>query len=269
MEYFRGIDMVVCNYRTAQDLLGFLRSYIDSDITVPNTLTVVNVCPGSDDVGVVHQMAAEMSMLYMEHDENVGYARACNRASYPADREVIAFFNADTELRPGVVESCYDLLMHDPQVAVVGPRQVNERGQITHGGIFGTMEKPDFAGRWLAKDDVAFHGIQDCVTVAGSAYFVRRRAWDELATCRAFTECPDVWEREPEGAFLPTQHYYEETYLSYHAQIHGYKVVYNGEVSMVHKWHRASPVGSVEGGVLEESRRLFRSACDFHGIPHD
>lgn len=266
---FKGVDLVVVNYRTADDLLGFMRSYIESDITVPNTLTVVNVQPDGDSVGVVHAMSQEMSFLYMEHDDNIGYARACNRASYPPDREIIAFFNADTELRPGVVESCYELFMADPEIGVVGPRQFNGEHRITHGGIFGTMEKPDFAGRWQARDTGQFDEVQECVSVSGSAYFVRRSAWDELATCRAFTECPDVWEKEPEGAFLPTQHYYEETYLSYHAKIHGWKVVYNGEAGMLHKWHRASPVGSVEGAVLEESRRLFRSACDFHGIPHD
>lgn len=265
----KGVDLVVVNYRTADDLLGFLRSYQEADISIPHTLTVVNVCPGSDDIGVVHQVAMETQLLYMEHDENVGYARACNAAVAIPDREIVAFFNADTELRPGVVESCYDIFQADATVGVVGPRQFDERGRITHGGIFGTLEAPTFAGRWMQPDTGQFTEVCDAVNVSGSAYFVRRKTWDELFACRSYRECPDVWELEPLGAFLPTQHYYEETYLSYHAQIHGWHVVYNGEVGMLHKWHRASPVGSVEGSILNDSRELFRSACDFHGIPHE
>jgi hypothetical protein len=99
----------------------------------------------------------------------------------------------------------------------------------------------------------------DAVTVSGSAYFVKRHVWDEL------TECPHFAWAEAEGAFLPTRHYYEETWCSYHAISHGYRIVYYGLATMIHQWHRSSRIGTVEK-LVPESRTLFEEACHRHNI---
>jgi GT2 family glycosyltransferase len=137
---------------------------------------------------------------------------------------------------------------------------------ITHAGIFGTNDKPALRG-WKRPDDGQFDEIRDdALSVSGSAYFIKRLCWDELTNCSKYRKiAPDAV-----GAFLPTPHYYEETFCSYHAREHGWKVVYDGETSMVHKWHKASPVGGVaEKKHMPESRKMFRAACDMHGITHD
>lgn len=257
-----GIDIIVVNYQSPEDLYGFLTSYQELDIEIPHTLHVVSVCPTEEDRRIVQQAACGAPFLYTEHNENVGYARACNEAASVPDREVLAFFNADTVLWPGVLESCYNELMGDDSLGVVGPKQVNEYNRITSAGILGTSSQPLLRG-WQEADVGQYDDERYCVSVAGSAYFVKREVWDYL------TECPYFTPYGANGAFLPTQHYYEETYLSYHARHHGWGVKYLGTTKMTHKWHGASPVGSVEGAYLRSSQELFRSACNHHGMDHD
>jgi GT2 family glycosyltransferase len=271
--YHAGVDVVVVNYQTPGDLSDFIGAFAQVQWEVPASLHVVCVEATEQDVVACDEALdkVEVSTSVTTWPSNLGYARACNAAAHMVSeldiaRATIAFFNADTRLQPGVLDACHWELHDHQDWAVVGPRQVDDDGCITHAGIFGTLERPSFDGRWKQKDVGQFNEIRDdCVSVAGSAYFVKRQVWDELAACPKYREIAP----EAEGAFLPTQHYYEETWLSYHALAHGWKIAYHGEVGMVHKWHQASPVGDIERKILPQSRALFRSACDSHGIAHD
>lgn len=273
-QYHPGVDVVVCNYRTPADLRDFIRSFVAVQWEVPATLHVINVVPSTADVATaaIELELVEVPTSYAQWPMNVGYASACNAAAEAAarggeERATIAFFNADTRLTPGVLDACHWHLQQNHNVGIVGPRQYDDEGLITHGGIYGTREKPSFEGRWKAKDTGQYNDIrEDCVSVAGSAYFVSRYCWDGLVNCPEFRAVAPL----AAGAFLPTQHYYEETYCSYHALQHGWKIAYLGTVGMVHKWHKASDVGgNTERTVLPKSREYFRAACDLHGIPHD
>lgn len=268
-----GVDVVVVNYQTPTDLRDFLRSFVKVQFEVPCTLYVVNVEPQKADAEVVeHELdGVKVPVGYALCPSNVGYARACNTAAvaikdYNRPRKTLAFFNADTRLEDGVLDHCHWNLHQNNTWGVIGPKQVNDDGLITHAGIFGTNDKPQLRG-WKKKDKGQFDEIRDdAVSVAGSAYFIKRHVWDELTFCPKYRKAAP----EAQGAFLPTRHYYEESWCSYHAREHGWKVAYDGQVSMIHKWHRASPVGGVaEKKYFPESRKLFRDACDQHGIKHD
>lgn len=266
MNWERGLDVVVVNYKTPDDLEEFLRSFdMWNDRLPPTYLWIVNVenDPESDRVAR-NYMRFGRNATYLSHPMNVGFAQAVNDAAARGQREMIAIFNADTILTPGLLEDCWARLNWDEEHGILGPRQVDERGRITHAGIFGTLEKPQHRG-WLRPNSKEYADTQTAVSVSGSAYFIKRTVWDEL------TECPIYQEIAPkaEGAFLPTPHYYEETWCSYHAQAHGHKVLYFGGAEMVHKWHKASPVGGEADRFMPESRELFRNACDRHNIPHD
>lgn len=259
-----GVDVIVVSYRSPDDLTGFVHALKKSDPAVPYTLFIVNVDPTSYDSRVGRLLAAEATAGYLEFNENVGYARACNQASLSGSHEVLAFFNADTRITPGVLEGCYRALHTQPSWGILGPRQVNESKRLTHAGIFGTLSKPQHRA-WLAPDAEKYGDIKDAVSVSGSAYFVKRDVWDELRDCPLFRDVAP----EADGAFLPTNHYYEETWCSYHAQAHGYRVVYYGPQTMIHRWHGASKVGGWAERQMKDSQELFRAACDHHQIPHD
>lgn len=263
------LDAVVVNYRTPDDLEGFLASW---QAFAPDyaELTIVNVDPLDKDREIaeagVHLASLNNKVAHLRsYSQNVGYSRACNEAVQGSEAEVFAFFNADTRLMKGVIEPLYlNLLLHD-RWGVIGPRQVDDLGRITHAGILGTNEKPHLRG-WMQKDNEGFCDIrEDAVSVMGSAYFVKRECWEEL------WNCPIYRARYPDapGAFLPTEHYYEETFCSYHATAHDWKVVYFGLAKMIHRWHKASPVGGPADAKFSQSQATFREMCDLHGIPRD
>ncbi len=271
--YEPGVDVVVVSWRTPEDLAGFIHSFAAVQFEVPATLFIVNVEPRQEDEDAANEAlrAVTVPVGYAVCPTNIGYGRACNSAAsaitqYHRPRRTIAFFNADTRLRLGVLDHCHWNLHLDDEWGIIGPRQVDDAGLITHAGIFGTNDKPKLRG-WKNKDTGQFSEMRDdAVSVSGSAYFVKRACWDELTACEVYQEA----EPEAIGAFLPTRHYYDETWCSYHAREHGWKVVYDGQVSMIHRWHKASPVGGVtEKKYMPESRKMFRRACDAHGIDHD
>jgi GT2 family glycosyltransferase len=199
--------------------------------------------------------------------ENIGYGKACNLAAniLGPKFDYLAFFNADVEVLPGSLDGCIGALELNPTWAVVGPRQVDRLGRFTHAGILGTQLAPRHRG-WRERDKGQYRDVLDDVpTVSGAAYFIRSTVWWEM------TKCPIFQSSAPRalGAFLPTKHYWNETYLSHHVIEHGHKVVYLGSVGMIHQWHQASPMGGWGEIHMKEDQTFFRQACEDHGILHD
>lgn len=269
----------VVNYRTPLDLDVFLASALDQrdvDFVVVTHNEPTDAC-----MDVTHRWErspAGKRLFVIWNSTNRGYAHAANVMAngyvhLDSGSDIFALFNADTEFKTQNDVADMVHFMLDNKLAIAGPKQVNRKGQITHAGIFGTNEKPRLRG-WKERDKGQYDDQRfDCVSVSGSAYFLSMTMFDALANCPLWrewlsSECPSaMWDHR---AFLPTQHYYEETWLSYHAREHGYRIGYNGEVEMIHEWHQASPVGGEADRVwVKESREMFRSACDHHGIEHD
>lgn len=252
-----GLDLVVVDYRTPRLCDAFVESWRAVRDEAPTTLRVVHV--GADRF---EKRTVEPGLWEHWIERNVGYGRACNWAANLGTRETVAFFNADTELRSDVLAACWRSTLEDG-VAVVGPRQVDERGRLTHAGMFGSNVETRPRG-WMAASRGQFDEVRDdAVTVSGAAFFVARSAWDEMAACPVWRgACPDAV-----GAMLEA-HYYSETWVSYHVRAHGWKVRYQGDVSMVHLWHRSSPVGGPMDAKrqVEREHNEFRRACGLHGI---
>jgi GT2 family glycosyltransferase len=261
----RGLDVVVVNYRTPNDLNGFLASYAAYPCFWVGSLTVANVQPGPADTAVVDRWQATIPMNHLVFRDNVGYARACNRAALLGQGDVVGLFNADVVLRAEALTHCYEALKGDASWGVLGPRQVDDSNRLVGCGVFGAPQSPRQRA-WMEPDTGQCSDIRtDALTVSGSAYFVRRETW------RMLTECPVYREAAPdaEGAFLPTQHYYEETFCSYHARAHGLAAVFFGPVVITHLWHRASTHGGLPDQQMGVARDQFRKACDLHGITHE
>lgn len=182
------------------------------------------------------------------------YARSVNEmlASPHVAAEFVLALNADTRmLEPPT--AVLDLFDSDERIAVIGPRQIDGHGRVTHGGIFGTNEAPAFRC-WqtpLADCDAETADTRDAITVSGSVYFARRSAWEQL------------------GGFLATSHFYEETWTSYLARHRGYRVVYTGAVTWEHLFSRSPVDGTWRAQVAAESRELFRAACAREAIGCD
>lgn len=256
-----GIDIVIVNYKTPTYLERCLRSIVNHEPTVPHTVWVMNICPDPDDLEVAEAFTKEQGWNHYPSDENLRYSGSCNLAASWGDHEVIGLFNADTAFLDGTIDKCVNALMENPRWGILGPLQYANLKMTTHGGIFGSLNSPAHRG-WHRPVRDAYRNVREAVTVSGSAYFVKRSVWDEL------TNCPGYQQVAPGaiGAFLPTPHYFEETFCSYHAQHHGWKVIYYGKAEMIHAWHK-SP-GRVDH-YFKISQKQFREACDHLRIPHD
>lgn len=261
----QALDVVVTNYRTPNDLDSFLASYSTFPCFWGGTLVVANVTPTAADLKVVQMWERKLPLVHLVFDTNVGYARASNRGAMQGVGDVVALFNADVQLREDALTHCYEALRSNPRWGVLGPRQVDQLGRLVGCGVFGTPEQPRQRA-WMERDVGQCSDLrEDALTVSGSAYFVRRAVW------QALTDCPEYRRAAPgaEGAFLPTQHYYEETFCSYHARAHNLAVVFFGPVVITHLWHRASPHGGEPDRQMGSARLMFRRACDLHRIRHE
>ena len=255
-----SIDLVVVNYKTYGLIDEFLKSWRKFKPTIDSRVILIdNDTKGSE----LYKLDTRDVNVY-PFKENLGYAGGCNFGASLGDSEYIAFLNSDTRfVNDECVDKCVQFLEDNSDVAVVGPLQYSSQGIVTHGGIFGTHDKPKMRG-FKSTNASKFKDIQDAVTVSGSAFFLRRSIWDEMQ------ECPVYRHNFPDhsGGFPPFPHFYEETLYCYHVHAHGYRCVYLGEAEMIHEWHKSSEVGSqTENYKIGQSK--FRLFCDDHGIRHD
>jgi GT2 family glycosyltransferase len=227
---------------------------------------VENVDPTTQERASVDQIVEQSKLQRIDVNHtpwNCGYAHAVNvgfgKLHTKGARDILLACNADVEvLSADALDMCCETLESNKLYSILGPRQVDDRGRITHAGIAGTATSKRLIG-WRASR--GYEETDDTMaSVSGSIYFIRGRVWDELSDC---------FQQNPEGAFLLTPHYYEETFCSDHATAHGYKVVYYGERTFLHRWHRASPVGGPADSQIKASRDLYRAACQELGIEYE
>lgn len=270
------IDLCVVHYNTRKLLQRFLDT-LHSDLENPNGALVKNwnlyiTDNDSKDDFVPWLRSNEENYLidrvYLR--ENIGYSSAINMMASKSSAEIIGILNADVWMTTEDCLKIEDIFLNNSDIHILGPKQRDENGFITHAGIVGTNMQPKHRG-WREHDpkDLLYKDRVDCVTVSGSAYFVRRDVWNVMTTNPKYKELyPDAI-----GAFLPTPHYYEETWCSYFARHLGYNVVYDGSVSIGHSWHASSPRPGEGISRADQyfpiSREIFRTACDYFKIERD
>jgi glycosyltransferase involved in cell wall biosynthesis len=266
------IDLCVINYNT-RALLERLLDTLHSDIdTVPKSweLHIADNGSSDDTVDWLVQNGANYKITNAVSNENIGYSAACNQLALNSSSDIIALLNADVWFTSNDIFHINKIFEDNPDIHILGPKQRDENGFITHAGIVGSNVKPAHRGwRQHDPDDLLYRDRIDCVTISGSAYFIRREVWNSM------TNNPQYRELYPDaiGAFLPTPHYYEETWCSYFARHLGYRLVYDGSVSIGHSWHASSPKPgqgySEADSKFPISREIFRKACDYIGIERD
>lgn len=275
-------DLLIVNHNTRKELERLLTTLDGPGIVRECDVSIVVQDNGSEDDSIEY-VKNNMHLVNMFIPEgNVGYSKAINRMASITDAsmmslvpssEYIAALNGDVWLTKEDVAQIIEYMEENPDVAVVSPKQMNEQSKIVHAGIIGTNTKPRHRG-WMVSDpdDRLYKDIIDCVTVSGSAYFMRRSVWNEVVNHRGYQEFNlQEFGRIARGGFLETPHYWEETFYSYFVRHLGYRVVYNGQVSIGHTWHASTEVGTGHDRPenIAKSRDLFRRACDFLGMERD
>jgi len=229
------IDLCVVNYKTPKHLERLLRVLVSDAVESPPwKLYIADNGEDSESRKVLESIGGIAQSIDM--NKNIGYSAACNQLASRGNSEYLALLNADIWMNTASVKALEESISADDTIGVLGPKQLDEHRRIVHAGIIGTNEAPKHRG-WKIPDlqDIMFKDKIECVTVSGSVYVVRRSAWEKLANDKEYLELFP----EAKGAFLPTPHYYEETFCSYFARHRGYKVVYDGSITVGHSWHAA------------------------------
>lgn len=261
------IDLCVVSHNT-KDLLKRLLDTLWSDQDQYKDYNLYVADNGSTDgtqesLGEYAYMSVPGDLFFWD---NIGYSAACNQLAAKGSGDIIGLLNADVWLTSSDVAAIQNVFDAAPHIAILGPKQRNEEGRIVHAGILGPPTAPRHRD-WLAYDpeDKLYKDRITCVSVSGSAYFIRRSVWNELTNCNIYRELyPDAM-----GAFLDTPHYYEETWCSYHARAHGHQVWYDGTISIGHTWQASNRDEQYLSQLMLTSRKIFRHACTKHKIPCD
>lgn len=266
------IDLCVVNYNT-RPLLQRLLDTLHKDVNQLNKnwkLYISDNDSRDDTVHWIRENDSKYKINRVHLNANIGYSAACNQLAANGDSEIIGLLNADVWITNNDVNAIQKIFDENTDIHILGPKQRDEYGNIRHGGIVGTNTAPRHRG-WneVDREDNLYRDRVNCVTVSGSAYFIRRNVWNAMTNNEKYQEMfPGI-----KGAFLPTPHYYEETWCSYFARHLGYNVVYDGSVSIGHSWHASSPKPgqgySHADAQFQLSQSIFRKTCDIIGIERD
>jgi N-acetylglucosaminyl-diphospho-decaprenol L-rhamnosyltransferase len=122
-----SVAVVIVSFNTREELPRCLRS-LDAQAPKPGRVVVVDNASTDGSPEAVRRDFP--TVLLLENDENLGFARAANRGLREARDPFVLFLNPDAELAPGALETLAGLLDTRPEVGIVGPRTVGTDGTI-------------------------------------------------------------------------------------------------------------------------------------------
>ncbi len=121
-----ALSIIIVNWNTRQDLLRCLASITANPPACPFEVLVLDNASAD---GSAESVAAEFPQVRLEVSaENLGFARANNRAAASAQGRFWLLLNPDTVVHPGALDALARHLASRPWVAAVGPRLVNPDG---------------------------------------------------------------------------------------------------------------------------------------------
>jgi len=261
------VDLLVVSYNTKDKLKRFLDTiHKDYEEGIWKLYIAENDSQDGTQEWLIEN-AEDYIIEEIRYNRNIGYAGAINDLAFRSNSEFLCALNADTWFSTHHVIEAMESFRQLPNAAIIGPKQMDEQNRIRHGGIFWDGIGNPIHRAWGKYDphDQYINDLQQCWTVSGSIYYVRRSAWDRMTSYPPYRELfPDV-----KGAFLPTPHYFEETFCSQLAHHLGYEVWYDGRVETAgHSWHASNNPGDNNDN-WSISRGLYIETCNRLGIPHE
>lgn len=265
------VDLLVVNYNTKDKLERLLKTLNDTSGSnrIPWKLYVADNGSSDGTYEMLRKNADKYRIESIFRNPNIGYSAAINSMAAVSRSDILCAVNADTWFTNNHVNQAIETFKYHKNQAIMGPKQIDERGLIRHGGIFweGDKSKPPYHRGWSEFDgyDQAYKDRHQCWTVSGSIYYVRRSVWDEMTNHSGYRSL----HPRAQGAFLETFMYFEETFTSVFAEHLGYEVWYDGTIETAgHSWHASNNPGD-NVHHFHKSKEIYRRTCDALGIHHE
>jgi GT2 family glycosyltransferase len=120
------LSIIIVNWNTRQDLLECLGSIFAGPPPGEFEVVVVDNASSDGSADAVARLYPQVRLLRCR--ENMGFARANNRAAAIAMGQYWLLLNPDTIVHPGAINHLLQYIAERPRLAGVGPRLVNADG---------------------------------------------------------------------------------------------------------------------------------------------
>jgi len=123
-----NLSIVIVNWKSA----GYLAACLDSIAANPPQVAweCIVIDNASFDGSAKLCRARFPFVTFIQENENLGFAKANNRAAARASGAALLFLNPDTIVKPGALQVLYDGLMNDPLSGAAGPCLHNGDGSL-------------------------------------------------------------------------------------------------------------------------------------------
>lgn len=122
-----SLTVVIVSWNVRDILLENLRTLFDGNREVNFRVVVVDNASGDGTVEAVRKHFPQVTVV--ENRENRGFAAAANQGIERADDGHVLLLNPDMRVSPGAIQKTIDYLDQHPDVAVLGPRLLDEAGK--------------------------------------------------------------------------------------------------------------------------------------------
>ena len=119
------------------------------------------------------------SIRVLTHDDNRGFAHACNTGAAAASGRHLVFLNNDTLPMPGWLDALVSHIEAHPGAAIVGAKLLHPDGTIQHAGMaFSGDREPEHLYRGFPADHPAVNKSRAFPMVTGACLLIRKGAFE-------------------------------------------------------------------------------------------
>jgi N-acetylglucosaminyl-diphospho-decaprenol L-rhamnosyltransferase len=232
------LTIVVVTYDARDDLARMLDSLTAAPPLVPHEIVVVDNASTDGAPELVRSRFPQIRVIAA--GSNVGFAKANNIGIRSTASDLILLLNPDTIVPPGAIDRLTARLDESPEVAVIGPRVVDERGdpELSIGGPVNPWRE---AGRKaLLSLDARGHAL--------ARRWIKRRVGEERAVEWVTGACLLVRRADAEAVGLLDERYFlylEDVDFCTAVRARGRRVLFSPVAQIVHLRGRS---GAGDGG---------------------
>jgi N-acetylglucosaminyl-diphospho-decaprenol L-rhamnosyltransferase len=187
------IAFVVVTYNNAGHIAGCLRSIAAQRPNAGSRIIVLDNASTDGTADLVEQGWTDVRVI--RSPANLGFARACNRATEGIATRFVLMVNPDAILQPGCIDALLDVAARHPRAGLYGGRSYTPEGEVDRYSCFGrptlwglccfaTGLSAIFArSRWLNPEGIgawARDTERPVGVVSGCLLLVDRIAWERL-----------------------------------------------------------------------------------------
>lgn len=256
---YLDFSIIIVNYNTRDLLKDCLRSIYRSRGSGTYDVIVVDNNSSDGSVEMVRREFPQTKLIV--NQENLGFARGCNKGLTLSHGRYSILLNSDTEILPSSLDGLINFLdsgRADPKIGIIGCKIVNPDGSVQY-----SVGK--FPSLWSTVADMfrPYQKRKYCLAGYDTAHEVDWVTGAFIAIDNRVIQDVGCFD---ERYFM----YYEEVDWCLRAKKKGWKVFYFPNISIIHKAPLASRKNSISLKVAKEIRRshlyYFRKNHGYSGF---